>query len=239
MLTVSALAASHGPTRALREVTLSVGAGAFVAVLGGNGAGKTTLLRAIAGLHRPIRGAVQFRGADISRLAPARILRRGVVLVPNRVVPPPTERRAALPSLTVEEHLSLGTLAGRGQAMAMLDRVYTLFPQLYPARRLPADALDLDSQRMLAIGRAVMTRPRVLLLDEPTAGLSETATDVVLSALVTLHSARVAILLAEQSGAAALSRSDYGYVMQRGGVIAQGKPADLRSVEAAMEAFLG
>jgi branched-chain amino acid transport system ATP-binding protein len=230
MLTVSALASSHGPVRALRGVTLAVGSGAFVALLGGNGAGKTTLLRAIAGLHRPVHGVIQFRGADLVRREPAAIVRRGVALA---------WEAAAFGGLSVAETLALGAMAGRGRHAAMLARVYALFPPLAAARSAPAAGLDGDAARMLAVGRAMVTRPRVLLLDEPMAGLSEPAAELMRDALLALHTAGVALLLAAQDAALALALCDYGYVLRRGGIVAQGKPAMLRESQAAREAFLG
>ncbi|MBN8892026.1 MAG: hypothetical protein BGP12_16985 [Rhodospirillales bacterium 70-18] len=231
MLTVSALAASHGAARALRGVTLTVGPGAFTALLGGNGAGKSTLLHCVAGLHRAGGGSVQFRGAELGRLRPHAVVRRGVALVPDW----PT----GLGALSVAQTLALGALARRGREASMLDRVYTLFPQLAEHRDTPAGALDGDTRQMLAIGRALMTRPRLLLLDEPTRGLSPPAMAQVLEALEALNAAGVAILLAEQAAAAALALCDYAYVMKRGAVVAQGKPADLRGTRALLEAFLG
>ncbi len=234
MLTVSALAidlsAAGGPARVLRGVTLAVGSGALVALLGGNGAGKTTLLRAIAGLHRPAQGVIQFRGADLGRLAPAAIVRRGVALA---------WEAADFGGLSVAETLALGAAAGRGRHAAMLARVYALFPPLAAARGAPAAGLDGDGARMLAVGRAVVTRPRVLLLDEPMAGLSEPAVELMREALLALQLGGMSLLLAAQDAALALALCDYGYVLRRGSIVAQGKPAVLRETQAAMEAFLG
>ena len=230
MLTVSALAIRHGPVQALRGVTLALGIGALVALLGGNGAGKTTLLRTIAGLYRPAQGAIQFRGADLARLAPAAIVRRGVALA---------WEAADFGGLSVAETLALGAVAGRGRHAAMLARVYALFPPLAAARAAPAAQLDPDGARMLAVGRAVVTRPRVLLLDEPMAGLSEPAVELMRDALQALHAGGMALLLAAQDAALALALCDYGYVLRRGRIVAQGKPAALRETQAAMEAFLG
>lgn len=235
MLTVSALStsggAAGGAVRSLRGVALGVGAGAFVAVLGGNGAGKSTLLRAIAGVERPVRGSIQFRGAELARLGPAQVLRRGVALVAGRPRPPADMRLA--------EALALGAQAGRGRVAAMGERVYALFPRLATLASTPCGALDRDALGLFAIARAVMTRPRLLLLDEPTAGLSAAAADTVLDALQSLHALGLSILLAEQNAAAALSLCEYGYVMQRGVVVAQGKPAELRDSRALLEAILG
>jgi branched-chain amino acid transport system ATP-binding protein len=231
MLSVSKLSASYGAIRAVRSVALSVGTSTFAAVLGANGAGKSTLLRAIAGLHRPVRGSITLSGADIASLPTHRVVGRGLALVP--------EGRMVVAPLTVAENLSLSQFARRGNTREILDRVYTLFPRLAERQHQPAGLLSGGEQRMLAIGRALMTRPRILLLDEPSMGLAPAVVDVVFDALVTLHKEGQGILLVEQNANLALEVCDFAYVMRRGQIVAQGRPADLRGSAEVIEAYLG
>ncbi len=231
MLTVSKLSASYGAIRAVRGVALTVGSNTFAAVIGANGAGKSTLLRAIAGLHRPIRGVVTLSGADISSLAVHRIVRRGIALVP--------EGRMIVAPLTVEENLFLSTYARRGRTSDTLDKVYTLFPRLAEHRDMVAGALSVGEQQMLAIGRAMMTRPRILMLDEPSTGIAPAIVDLVFEALVQLHKGGQSILLVEQNANLALQVCDFAYVMRRGQVVTQGRPVDLRGSSEVVEAYLG
>jgi branched-chain amino acid transport system ATP-binding protein len=231
MLAISKLSASYGAIRAVRGVALSVGANTFAAVLGANGAGKSTLMRAIAGLHRPVRGVITLSGADISTLPVHRVVRRGIALVP--------EGRMIVAPLTVAENLWLATYAGRGRTADTLERVYTLFPRLAERRGQVAGLLSGGEQQMLAIGRALMTRPRVLLLDEPSMGLAPAIVDLVFDALVELHRGGQSILMVEQNANLALQVCDLAYVMQRGQIVTQGRPADLRGSPDVVEAYLG
>jgi branched-chain amino acid transport system ATP-binding protein len=231
MLTVSKLSASYGAIRAVRGVALTVGINTFAAVLGANGAGKSTLMRAIAGLHRPVRGVITLSGADISHLPVHRVVRRGVALVP--------EGRMIVAPLTVEENLSLSAYAGRGRTTDTLDRIYTMFPRLAERRDQAAGLLSVGEQQMLAIGRAMMTRPRVMLLDEPSMGLAPAIVDLVFDALVQLHKGGQSILMVEQNANLALQVCDFAYVMRRGQIVTQGRPADLRGSPEVVEAYLG
>jgi branched-chain amino acid transport system ATP-binding protein len=231
MLTVSRLSANYGAIRAVRGVALNVASGSFSAVLGANGAGKSTLMRAIAGLHRPIRGAINLYGAEIGHLPIHRVVRRGLAFVP--------EGRMVVAPLTVQENLSLSVFAGRGRHDEMLERVYTLFPRLAERRWQTAGLLSGGEQQMLAIGRALMTRPRMLLLDEPSMGLAPAIVDLVFDALVQLHRDGQSILLVEQNAALALQVCEFAYVMRRGQMVTQGRPDDLRGSPEVIEAYLG
>ena len=231
MLTVSALSASYGAIRAVTDVDLEVRDGAFVAVLGSNGAGKSTTLRSIAGLHRPVRGSIMLDGTEISRLKLHQVIRRGLAFVP--------EGRMVVAPLTVEENLRLSAYAGRGREAELLARVYELFPRLKERRGQIAGLMSGGEQQMLAIGRALMTQPAMLVLDEPSMGLAPAIVDLVFAAIVELHRQGQAILLVEQNAAIALSVVDYAYVMKRGEIVLRGTPEELRGSPEVMEAYLG
>jgi branched-chain amino acid transport system ATP-binding protein len=230
MLSVSALCASYGAIRAVDGIDIAVDEGRFVTILGANGAGKSTTLRAIAGLHRPVTGTITLDGTAIGHLPAHRVVRRGLALVP--------EGRMVVAPLTVAENLLLSRHAGRGDERELLDRVYTLFPRLAERRRQMAGLLSGGEQQMLAIGRAMMTAPRVLLLDEPSMGLAPAIVDQVFAAIVTLHRAGQSILLVEQNAEITLELCDYAYVMRRGAIVAQGTAAALRADAGVLDAYL-
>ena len=230
MLSVSALSASYGAIRALSGVALEVTERGMVAVLGANGAGKSTLMRSIAGLHRPVDGRILLDGRDIASLPLHRVVRAGLALVP--------EGRMVVAPLTVEENLRLSRYAGRGQESDLLARVYDLFPRLKERRRQVSGLMSGGEQQMLAIGRALMTAPRVLLLDEPSMGLAPAIVDQVFAAIVTLHRQGQSILLVEQNAEIALSVCEHAYVMKRGEIVAAGPAAQLHADAALLEAYL-
>ncbi len=230
MLSVSGLCASYGAIRAVADVALSVPAGGMVAILGANGAGKSTTLRGIAGLHRPVRGRVLLDGSEIGALPLHRVVRRGLALVP--------EGRMVVAPLTVEENLALSRYARRGREAELLARVYDLFPRLKERRRQVSGLLSGGEQQMLAIGRALMTAPRVLLLDEPSMGLAPAIIDLVFAAIVALHKQGQSILLVEQNAEITLAVCDYAYLMKRGAIVAEGAAATLRSDQGVLEAYL-
>ena len=230
MLNVSGLCASYGAIRAVEDVSIDVDAGRLITLLGANGAGKSTTLRSIAGLHRPVQGEIKLDGVDISRLTTHQVVRQGLALVP--------EGRMVVAPLTVQENLALSAFAGRGEEAAMLDRVFQLFPRLAERRTQVAGLLSGGEQQMLAIGRAIMTSPRVLLLDEPSMGLAPAIIDQVFRAIVTLHGQGQSILLVEQNAEISLEICDYAYVMRRGRIVAQGAGAELRADSAILDAYL-
>ncbi len=230
MLSVSGLCASYGAIRALSGVSVEVPEAGMVAVLGANGAGKSTLLRSIAGLHRPVIGRVALDGRDISALRLHQVVRRGLALVP--------EGRMVVAPLTVEENLRLSRYAGRGQERDLLARVYDLFPRLKERRRQVSGLMSGGEQQMLAIGRALMTAPRVLLLDEPSMGLAPAIVDLVFAAIVTLHGQGQSILLVEQNAEIALTVCEHAYVMKRGEIVAKGAAAALHADAAVLDAYL-
>ena len=230
MLSVSGLCASYGAINAVTDLSLEVGEGRLVCVLGANGAGKSTTLRAISGLHRPVVGSVRLGGAEIGTLPAHRVVRAGLAHVP--------EGRMVVAPLTVEENLRLSRYAGRGDEAEMMARVYALFPRLAERRRQVSGLLSGGEQQMLAIGRAMMTQPRVLLLDEPSMGLAPAIIDQVFRAIVTLHKQGQSILLVEQNAEITLEICDYAYVMRRGSLVAQGTGAELRADASLLEAYL-
>ena len=219
---------------ALRGVSLHVRAGEVVALIGANGAGKTTLLKAIAGLVPGSAGAIAFAGDGLSGVeAPARV-RRGIALVP--------EGRRLFSRLTVAENLTLGTYTNGDAAhrSAMRDRVYALFPVLRERARQRAGTLSGGEGQMLAIGRALMSRPRFLMLDEPSLGIMPRLVDAIMSALRQLHEAeRLTMFLVEQNVPAALDLADRGYVLQTGRIVLEGTSAALRGSDLVRKAYLG
>jgi branched-chain amino acid transport system ATP-binding protein len=230
MLSVSGLCASYGAIRAVTDLSFEVGAKSMVAILGANGAGKSTTLRSIAGLHRPVRGSIKLDGEEISTLPVHRVVRRGLALVP--------EGRMIVAPLTVEENLKLSSYAGRGAQGELIERVYALFPRLEERRAQVAGLMSGGEQQMLAIGRALMTEPRMLVLDEPSMGLAPAIVDLVFQAIVTLHRQGQSILLVEQNAEIALSVCDYAYLMKRGSIVTQGTVAALRDDTDVLEAYL-
>jgi branched-chain amino acid transport system ATP-binding protein len=230
MLSVSGLCASYGAIRAVTDLSFAVGAKSMVAILGANGAGKSTTLRSIAGLHRPVRGSIKLDGEEISTLPVHRVVRRGLALVP--------EGRMIVAPLTVEENLKLSGYAGRGAQGELIERVYALFPRLEERRAQVAGLMSGGEQQMLAIGRALMTEPRMLVLDEPSMGLAPAIVDLVFQAIVTLHRQGQSILLVEQNAEIALSVCDYAYLMKRGSIVTQGTVAALRADTDVLEAYL-
>jgi branched-chain amino acid transport system ATP-binding protein len=232
MLRVEGLEASYGPVRALDDVSFEVAAGSITAVLGANGAGKTSLLRTLSGLVRSRAGRIVFQERDIARLAVERIVRMGMAHVP--------EGRGVIGELGVEENLRLGGLWRGGGGREGLDEVYELFPRLHERRGRLASTLSGGERQMLAIGRALMSRPRMLLLDEPSLGLAPQVAARIMSLLRELRErSGLTVLLVEQNARAALSVADRGIVLNLGRVVADDEPAVLAGDDALRHAYLG
>jgi len=233
-LDIRNLVVSYGGITAVRGASLHVNQGEMVALSGPNGAGKTSLLNALSGLVPAAGGEVLLEGVHVGGWPAHRIARSGLLQVP--------EGRRMLATLSVEENLSLGSLAlvGRGKASPDdLDRVHTLFPLLADRARQEAGSLSGGQQQMLAIGRALMGRPRVLLLDEPSLGLAPLVVDQVFQALRKLRSAGMTILLVEQNARLALATADRAYVMESGSIVKNGR-ADALAADPEIEAhYLG
>jgi len=231
LLEVRGLTAAYGGLRALHGIDLNIGAGEIVAVVGANGAGKSTLLRAIAG-QMAIGGSVTFDGTALARMPAHQVNKLGVVLVP--------EGRRLFPRLSVEDNLRLGAYARRGSdRFAPLDFVFRLFPRL--AERLPqrAETLSGGEQQMLAIGRALMTGPRLLMLDEPSQGIMPRLVDDILAAVTQIRAAGVTVLIVEQRLAETLEIADRAYVLQTGRVVLQGSAGDIAADVEVRRAYLG
>jgi branched-chain amino acid transport system ATP-binding protein len=235
MLRCEALSVSYGAVQALDGVTLDVKLGECVALLGANGAGKTTLLRTVAGLERPRSGAVLFEDTPFGSMAAEIRVRRGLSLVP--------ERRRIFPGLTVQENLEVATASWRGfrQSIAEdLERVFALFSRLRERRAQYGWSLSGGEQQMLAIGRALMSRPRLLLLDEPSLGLAPLLADEVYARLGEISRGMgLTMLLVEQNTTMALSVASRAYVLEHGHVVLAGPSSELMRHPRIREAYLG
>ena len=237
MLEVRGLSARYGAVAALRDVSLEVRAGELVALIGANGAGKSTLLRTIAGLMAPSAGRVTLEGRDVTGQPPEAILRSGIALVP--------ERRRVFADLTVLDNLELGGYAlprggdFRRRLDAGVDDAYRLFPVLHRRREQLAGTLSGGEQQMLAIGRALMSRPRLLLCDEPSLGLAPLIVQEIMRLLAALREAGTTILLVEQNARMALRAADRAYVLETGSVVLAGPGADLLDNHELKAAYLG
>ena len=231
MLMVRALECAYGRIPALKGVDLELRAGELVALVGGNGAGKTTLLRALSGVLRA-RGRVLFDGRDLSAASPEARVAAGVVQVP--------EGRQVFGPLSVEDNLRLGAYRrGRESSAQTLERVYAMFPALLERRHQAAGTLSGGQQQMLAIGRALMAQPRLLLLDEPSMGLAPRLVAEIFACVRSLRDAHTTILLVEQNARAALAIADRGYVLETGSIVLAGTGAELLADEAVRSAYLG
>ncbi len=231
MLAVAGLTTDYGPVRAVNDVSLEVGEGSVTAVLGANGAGKTSLLRTITGLVRPTAGTVTFCGEDITRLSVEEIARRGLAHVP--------EGRGVITELTVSENLRLGGLWRRGHA-APVREIFDLFPRLEERSGQPASRLSGGERQMLSIGRALMARPRALLMDEPSLGLAPRLVLQIMELVRRLaDNFGLAVLLVEQNARSALSVADRGVVLNLGRVVADQEPEKLAADERLRHAYLG
>ncbi len=232
LLDVAELDVRYGRTHAVRGLTLHVAAGEIVTVLGANGAGKSSLLKAIAGAVRPVAGRVLLDGADVTALGAPERVRRGLVLVP--------EGRQILVSLTVHENLQMGAYGRRdGDVSRDIAAIYDRFPNLGARRDMAASVLSGGEQQMLAISRALLARPRVMMLDEPSLGLSPLLVARLFALIAELNREGLAILLVEQNTRMALRAASRGYVMELGRVVLDGPAERLADNEALAAAYLG
>jgi len=233
LLTVHELEAYYGRVCALHSVSLEVAEGSVAALLGANGAGKTTTLRVISGLLRPTRGSVEFDGKRIDGFSPDRLVRAGIVQVP--------EGRQIFADLTVRENLLLGGYARRdgGSARRESQRVFDYFPRLGERLQQHAGTLSGGEQQMLAIGRALMARPRLLLLDEPSLGLAPLLVKEIFRVIGDIRAAGTTVLLVEQNAHMALGIADHAYLLETGRVILADRSAALRQREEVQRAYLG
>lgn len=219
ILTVDDLDVRYGTIPALSGLSMTVERGSLTALLGANGAGKSTTLNTVAGLLKPSGGRVTFDGQDITGRDAHQLTRRGLALVP--------EGRLVVSPLTVLENLALSSFARGRKRSADLDEVWDLFPRLAERKHQPAGLMSGGEQQMLAIARAWMTKPTMVLLDEPSMGLSPALVDIVFDAIRKIHAAGTTVLLVEQNASMALPISDHAYLIHRGDIIASGTPAEL------------
>jgi len=229
MLEVRDLTVRYGAVEAVRDVTLSVGAGDVVALLGPNGAGKTSTLRAITGLER-FGGTITFDGDSVNKIGPEGCAKRGLIHVP--------EGRHVFPTLTVHENLQVGATAARGRRGHTFDEVYDVFPALVPLRDRNGWALSGGEQQMVAIGRALVAAPRLLLLDEPSLGLAPIVVKAVFRALRDIR-ASTPILIVEQNTAQALKLCDRAAALVQGKIVLEGSAAEMSDRTALLDSYLG
>jgi branched-chain amino acid transport system ATP-binding protein len=233
MLELNGVSASYGSVPAIAGVSITIGAGEAVGLLGANGAGKSTTLRAISGLVKLSSGSITFDGADVAALPPHRIPELGIAHVP--------EGRQVFPEMSVQENLEIGAYvpkakAERARTMAL---VYEIFPRLAERRRQLAGTMSGGEQQMLAVGRGLMLKPRLLMLDEPSLGLAPVMTDVTFEKIGEIHKMGTAILLVEQNVSRALSLVARAYVLESGNVIMHGTSAELAGNKQVQAAYLG
>jgi branched-chain amino acid transport system ATP-binding protein len=232
-LVVDHLEVRYGDLVGVADISLKVEAGKIVALLGSNGAGKTTTLNAVAGLVQPSQGHVEWRGEAISGKPAYEIVSKGLALSP--------EGWRLFVSQTVEQNLRLGAtaLADQSRIEALFERVYALFPRLAERRRQLAGTLSGGERQMLALGRALMSEPKLLMLDEPSLGLAPAVVEALYETLQQLHTEGLTLLLAEQSIPLALGIADYAYVLQTGRIALEGKASELEENEQVQEIYLG
>jgi branched-chain amino acid transport system ATP-binding protein len=232
MLEITSLSSRYGRVPALTEVSLRVAQGELVALVGANGAGKTTFLRVLSGVRPAAGGSIRFEGADVTRASPRRRVQLGIVQVP--------EGRQVFGPMSVEDNLRLGAFVRPAREVAAgLERVFALFPILATKRRETAGTLSGGQQQMLAIGRALMTRPKLLLLDEPSMGLAPRIVAEIFAIIRSLKEAATTILLVDQNARAALAVADRAYVLEVGRISLKGRGDELLANPRVQQAYLG
>jgi branched-chain amino acid transport system ATP-binding protein len=232
VLEITDLVVSYGHVQAVRGVSIKVHPGALVALIGGNGAGKSSVLNAAAGLVKPRAGRIMFAGRDVSSWPAHRVARSGLVLVP--------QGRQVIAPLSVRENLELGAYVRRdAEISADMEQMFVRFPQLATRRSQLAGLLSGGEQQMLAMARGLMSRPKMMLMDEPSMGLSPKILDQLFGAIRNIASSGVPVLLVEQNAIKALEISDYAYVLQNGEVVHSGPSAELRDDPRIVSAYLG
>lgn len=233
MLEIKDLCAGYGPMRVLSDVSISINKGEFVTILGPNGAGKTTLLRCITGLLKVEKGIIRFKGEIINSLPPNKIAEKGVILVP--------EGRRLFPKLTVLENLQMGAYSkkARKREKETLEEVFRLFPRLKERKKQKAGTLSGGEQQMLAIGRALMSLPELLLLDEPSLGLAPMVVSELFKTLEVLRERQLTVLLVEQNAYRALQLANRAYILENGKIILEGPSEKLLNNDSVRKAYLG
>jgi branched-chain amino acid transport system ATP-binding protein len=231
ILTVADLRVSYGRVEAVRGVSFTAERGSLVTLVGANGAGKSSVINAVSGMLRPAGGRITFEGSDITRTPAHKLVARGLVQVP--------EGRQILSTLTIEENLRLGAWHTGSTAQQSIDAMYDRFPVLAQRRALPAGALSGGEQQMLAIARALVAKPTVMLMDEPSMGLAPKIVDEVFRVIEEIRASGTTVVLVEQNARRALRAADHGYVLQTGSIVHSGPAAELLADERIVEAYLG
>ena len=231
MLKIDELKVSYGGIEAVKGITFEVPDGKIVTLIGANGAGKSTTLRAIAGLVKPAHGRIHLHGEDITALSPDRIVSKGITLVP--------EGRHVFPDLTVLENLKIGAYLRKDSLEADLNWVYELFPRLKERSWQAAGTLSGGEQQMLAVGRALMSRPKIIMMDEPSLGLAPIVVKGIFDIIREINKQGVTVLLIEQNANMALRIADVGYVLETGRITLTGSGRELLTNEAVKKAYLG
>ena len=233
MLEVQGVNTYYGNIHALKDVSIEVEKGEIVTIIGANGAGKSTMLRTTSGLLKPRTGSIRLEGEDLTQLRPHEIVMKGVVQVP--------EGRRVFGRLTVKENLEMGafTIPNKKKNLENIDHVFAMFPRLKERSKQVAGTLSGGEQQMLAMGRALMSNPRVLLLDEPSMGLAPVLVDGIFDTIRQLHAAGTTILLVEQNARMALQVASRGYVLQTGAIIFSDSAASLADNEMVRKSYLG
>ena len=231
LLNVNDIQVYYGAIHAIKGISFEVNEGEIVTLIGANGAGKTTTLNTIAGLLHPKSGTVEFNGENLSGTPGHKIVSKGLALVP--------EGRRIFLQMTVQENLDMGAYASKDDVNENMERVFTHFPRLKERRKQIAGTLSGGEQQMLAMGRALMSTPKLLMLDEPSMGLAPILVEQIFEIIQELHKAGTTILLVEQNAQAALSVADRGYVLETGKIVTSGPGAELLKNEAVKKAYLG
>jgi len=231
LLSLDAVDTFYGPIHILQGLTLHVGAGELVCLLGGNASGKSTTLKTILGIVRPRNGTVRFAGEDVTGRSTSHRIGKGMAIVP--------ENRRLFAPMTVLENLEMGGYLHGGGKKEDLDRVYDLFPLLHERRAQLAGTLSGGEQQMVAMGRALMAKPKLLLMDEPSMGLAPILVERSFEIIKQVHESGVAMLIVEQNANVSLSIADRGYVLSTGRLVLEGKADDLRADEGLRKAYLG
>jgi branched-chain amino acid transport system ATP-binding protein len=233
MLTIKDLNVFYGGVHALRDLNIHVPEGSIVTLIGANGAGKSSTLRSICGLVKNVRGQILYEGKDIIHMPPFDRVGQGIAMVP--------EGRRVFTNLTVVENLRLGAYSVKDKSRYAedLEKVYTLFPRLKERQSQRAVTLSGGEQQMLAVGRALMSRPRLLLMDEPSLGLAPLVVKGLYQTIEHIHQTGLTVLVVEQNARLALKLADYGYVMEVGRVVLEGPSADLAEDEGVKKAYIG
>lgn len=231
ILEIKDLSVNFGGIKAVNDISLSVEKGKIITLIGANGAGKSTILKSVSGTIKPQSGEIIFEGENICGLSPDKIVSRGVTLVP--------EGRRVFPNLTVLENLKIGAYLRKDSLTSDIEYVYSLFPRLKERNWQLAGTLSGGEQQMLAVGRALMARPKLIMMDEPSLGLAPLVVKDIFNIIKTINESGITVLLIEQNANMALKTADYGFVIETGNITLSGTGEELLSNESVKEAYLG